>query len=189
MPAASCVDRARTPGGTRTVAAVHRLLARTRIRFAQPRPELLDISMALLLLKLGDCCRGVNSMIFSSLDSTRRGVGRPTVRLNAELLCVLRVQSLPSTKLHRLGTNDAVDGGSAEKVIQNIDANVPAGSAHRYTGADQVLQRCVAKRRECGSDVRRFSEVADTIRAEVHDHRPNDRVFHPRDADRFANAV
>src|SRR6266498_3353598 len=33
-------------------------------------------------------------------------------RLNAELLGVLRVQSLPAAELHRLGTNDAADGGS-----------------------------------------------------------------------------
>src|SRR5439155_9273442 len=56
--------------------------------------------------------------------STLRGVGRPVERFNAELLCVLGVQSLPA-EFHRLGTNDAADGGSAEKVIQHIEANVP----------------------------------------------------------------
>src|SRR5262245_62825430 len=59
-------------------------------------------------------CR-VNSMGFSSLDSTLRGVGRPTGGLNAELLCVLGVQSLPATELHRLGANDAAEGGSTER--------------------------------------------------------------------------
>src|SRR5213595_2443801 len=58
--------------------------------------------------------------------------------LNAELLCVLRVQSLPSAELHRLGTNDAADGGSAEQVIQNIEANVPPGSTHRDEAAIDV---------------------------------------------------
>src|SRR5262249_30254230 len=38
---------------------------------------------------------------------------------------------LPAAELHRLGTNDAADGGSAEKVIQHIEANVPPGSTHR----------------------------------------------------------
>src|SRR5437773_12245286 len=58
--------------------------------------------------------------------------------LNGELLCVLGVQSLPATELHRLGTNDAADGGSAEKVIQNIEANVPPGSTHRDETAIDV---------------------------------------------------
>src|SRR5947199_5784340 len=58
--------------------------------------------------------------------------------LNAELLCVLRVQSLPAAELHRLGTNDAADGGSAEQVIQNIEANVPPGSTHRDEAAIDV---------------------------------------------------
>src|SRR2546422_5839991 len=67
-------------------------------------------------------------MGFPSLDST----------LNAELLCVLRVQSLPASELHRLGTNDAAEGGSAEQVIQNIEAKVPAGSTHRDEAAIDV---------------------------------------------------
>src|SRR5439155_18275057 len=70
--------------------------------------------------------------------STLRGVGRPACRFNAELLCVLGVQSLPVTELHRLGTNEAADGGSAEKVIQHIEANVPSGSTHRDEAAIDV---------------------------------------------------
>src|SRR5207249_680103 len=64
----------------------------------------------------------------SSFDST----------LNAELLCVLRVQSLPASELHRLGTDDAADGGSAEQVIQNVEADVPPGSTHRDEAAIDV---------------------------------------------------
>jgi hypothetical protein len=66
----------------------------------------------------------------SSHASTLRGVGRPTGGLNAELLCVLGVQSLPAAELHRLAANDAADGSSAEKAIQNIETNVPPGSTH-----------------------------------------------------------
>src|SRR5438034_316329 len=55
----------------------------------------------------------------------------------AELLCILRVQSLPA-ELHRLRTNDAAEGGSAEQVIQNIEANVPPGSTHRNEAAIDV---------------------------------------------------
>src|SRR6266480_2518544 len=65
--------------------------------------------------------------VFPSLDST----------LNAELLCILRAQSLPA-ELHGRGTNDAAEGGSAEQVIQHIEANVPPGSAHRDVAAIDV---------------------------------------------------
>src|SRR5213079_398756 len=40
--------------------------------------------------------------------------------------------------LHRLRTNDAAEGGSAEQVIQNIEANVPPGSTHRDEAAIDV---------------------------------------------------
>src|SRR5436190_20570797 len=70
--------------------------------------------------------------------STLRGGGRPVGRFNAELLCVLGIQSLPAAELHRLGTNDAAEGGSAEKVIQHIEANVPPGSTHRDEAAIDV---------------------------------------------------
>src|SRR2546421_12635573 len=58
-------------------------------------------------------------------------------RLNAELLGVLRVQSLPA-ELHGLATNDAAEGSSAEQVIENIEANVPPGSTHRDEAAIDV---------------------------------------------------
>src|SRR2546425_10967724 len=74
--------------------------------------------------------------------SRLRGVGRAAGGLDAELLCVLGVQSLPAAELHRLATNDAADGSSAEKLIQNIETNVPPGSAHRDEAAvDVVPQR------------------------------------------------
>ena len=57
------------------------------------------------------------------------GLRRPVGRFNTELLRVLRVQPLPA-ELHGLGADDAADGSSAQKVIQNIEANVPPGRAH-----------------------------------------------------------
>jgi hypothetical protein len=39
------------------------------------------------------------------------------------------MQSLP-VKFHGLGTDDAAEGLTAEKPIQNIETNVPPGSAH-----------------------------------------------------------
>src|SRR5947208_5064002 len=58
------------------------------------------------------------------------GLRRPVGRFNTELLGVLRVQPLPAAELHGLGADDASNGSSAEKVIQNIETNVPPGSAH-----------------------------------------------------------
>src|SRR6202011_5537093 len=67
---------------------------------------------------------------------------RPVGRFNTELLGVLRVQPLPAAELHRLSTNDAADGSSAEKAIQNIETNVPPGSTHCDVAAiDAVPQR------------------------------------------------
>src|SRR6266851_6126900 len=57
---------------------------------------------------------------------------------NTELLGVLGVQPLPAAELHRLGTNDAADGGSAEQVIQNIETDVPPGRTHRDEAAIDV---------------------------------------------------
>src|ERR1700675_3329895 len=66
----------------------------------------------------------------SSLDSRFLSrLRRPVRRFNPELLGVLRIQSLPA-ELHGLGADNAADGSSAEKVIQNIETNVPSGSAH-----------------------------------------------------------
>src|SRR5947208_1786877 len=62
----------------------------------------------------------------------------PTGGLNTELRCVLRVQSLPAAELHGVGADDAADGSSAEKVIQNIETNVPPGSTHRDKAAIDV---------------------------------------------------
>src|SRR5437773_3853479 len=58
--------------------------------------------------------------------------------LNSELLCVLGVQSLPAGELHHRGTNDAAEGGSAQQVIQHIEANVPPGSTHGDEAAIDV---------------------------------------------------
>src|ERR1017187_7184487 len=67
---------------------------------------------------------------------------RPVGRFHTELLGVLRVQPLPAAELHRIGPDNAADGSSAEKAIQNIETNVPAGSTHRDEAAiDVVPQR------------------------------------------------
>src|SRR6266567_6051717 len=61
---------------------------------------------------------------------------------HTELLGVLRVQPLPAAELHRVATSDAADGSSAEKVIQNIETNVPArGTPRDEASIDVVPQR------------------------------------------------
>src|SRR5258708_24527165 len=55
---------------------------------------------------------------------------RPVGRFNTELLGVLRIQPLPAAELHGVEANHAADRSSAEKMIQNIEANVPPGCAH-----------------------------------------------------------
>src|SRR5215472_9121252 len=67
-------------------------------------------------------CHLVDSGLLSRL-------GRPVGRSNFELLCVFSVQPLPTGGLDRLSPGDAADGISAEKPIENIESNVPAGGA------------------------------------------------------------
>src|ERR1043166_2851512 len=56
---------------------------------------------------------------------------RPVVSFKTELLGILRDQPLPTLQLHRVAAEDAADGIFAEKAIQNIKSNVPAGGAPR----------------------------------------------------------
>src|SRR5215472_8061237 len=55
---------------------------------------------------------------------------RPIGTFNTELLGVLRVQPLPVSELHRLRADHAAERRSAEKVIQDIETNMPPGSTH-----------------------------------------------------------
>src|SRR3954463_4899907 len=56
--------------------------------------------------------------------------GALTGGLDAELLCVLGVQSPPAAELHRVAAGDAADGRSAEEAGQDAERNVPPGGAH-----------------------------------------------------------
>src|SRR3984957_281674 len=52
------------------------------------------------------------------------------------------MQPLPAAELHHRGADNAADGSSAEKAIQNIETNVPPGSTHCDEAAiDVVPQR------------------------------------------------
>ncbi len=62
--------------------------------------------------------------------STLDGSGGPARSFDTELPGVFRIEPLPAPELHRIATNDAANGGSAEKMIQHIETNVPSGSTH-----------------------------------------------------------
>src|SRR5262245_5524975 len=66
------------------------------------------------------------------------GSGVCSAPFDAELLGVLRVQSLPAAELHGLEADDAAYGRSAEQVIQHVQADVPSGRAHRNVAAIDV---------------------------------------------------
>src|SRR5690348_10138782 len=75
--------------------------------------------------------RAVGAWFCAPLASRRLShLSRPVGRFHTELLGVLRVQPLPAGELHGLTGNDAAEGGSAKKPIQNIETNVPPGSPH-----------------------------------------------------------
>src|SRR5690348_11396692 len=81
----------------------------------------------------------------------------PTGSFDTELLRVFRVQPLPAFELHGLRAHDAAERGSAEKMIQNVEAKVPSGSAHCNVLAGDVgpqrQARTTAERLELPSDV------------------------------------
>src|SRR5215831_16840100 len=93
-------------------------------------------------------CAGNNSFLLlfngsrivcHSLDSRLLiRLRRPAGWFDAELLGVLGVQSLPAAEFHGFRANHAADGSSAEKVVQNIETNVPPGSAHGDVGPANV---------------------------------------------------
>src|SRR6266511_3888088 len=88
-------------------------------------------------------CR-VDSMMSFLAPSRLWGVGRPTGGLNAELVCVLGVQSLPAAELHGLGADDASNGLTGEKPRSMLCQSVrrvplPRGSSsHRRSLPPQL---------------------------------------------------
>src|SRR5437899_5721783 len=71
----------------------------------------------------------------------------PAGSLDAKLLRVLGVQSLPAVELQRVAGNDAANGISAEQPVQDIEADVPPGSTHGDVTAIDVgpqRQPCAA---------------------------------------------
>src|SRR3984893_17446314 len=81
----------------------------------------------------------------SSYASTLRGIGRPTGGLNAELLYVLGVQSLPAAELHGLGADDASNRLTREEPLKDVEADVPARGAPRDEAAIDVVPQSQAR--------------------------------------------
>src|SRR5437588_4535176 len=67
------------------------------------------------------------------------GIGRPVRPFNAELLCVLGVQSLPAAELHGLGADHASNRLTREEPLKNVEADVPARVAPRDEAAIDVM--------------------------------------------------
>ncbi len=59
--------------------------------------------------------------------------------LDAELLGVLGVESLPAFEFHGLGANDTSKRLAREKPIQHVQAEVPTGGAHRNVSTVDVV--------------------------------------------------
>src|SRR5438309_7275794 len=96
----------------------------------------LALGVVLVATRAGFC--RVDSMGFFLPRFNASGRWAANRGLNAELLCVLRVQPLPA-ELHRVATSDAADGSSAEKAIQNIETNVPARGTPRDEASIDVV--------------------------------------------------
>src|SRR6266536_3310285 len=101
-------------------------------------------------------CR-VDSMDCSSLECSRRWL--PTRGLDAELLCVLGVQSLPAAELHGIGADHASNGSSGQEPIQHVEADVPAGGAHR----NEIAVDVVPKRQPRAAGSQRLELPADVL--------------------------
>ena len=126
-PSAKSTDRelmskAREESNVRPTQGVHHFLPITSavggmmaLRTVRQLPRQPQVAVCLSIRSDGFMVRAPDPRILSRL---RRHLGV----FNTELLGVLRVQPLPAVELHRLATNDAADGSSAEKAIQNIES-------------------------------------------------------------------
>src|SRR5215831_20474851 len=134
----------------------------------------------------------VDSIGFILHVSTLRGGGRPTGGLNAELLCVLGVQSLPAAERHGLGADDASNRLIREEPLKDVEADVPARGTPRDKAALDVVPereaRATAERFELPPEVvatpavlehsRRLGPLHGGLR-DLRRRRPDRRELHP----------
>src|SRR5690242_16885597 len=74
-----------------------------------------------------------------------RRLRRPVGLLDPELPGVFGVQSLPAAEPHRVTASKAADRSSFEKVIHDIESNVPHGGTHRDEAAIDGGPQCKAR--------------------------------------------
>src|SRR4029077_13109179 len=86
----------------------------------------------------------------------------PAGRLDAELLRVLGVQSLPAAELHGVWADDASNRVAREEPFQHIEADMPAGRAHGDVSTVDVVPES-----EPGTAAERLQFPADVISTPV----------------------
>src|SRR5215475_6310326 len=97
--------------------------------------------------------------------------------LNAKLLGVLSVQSLPSAELHRVGADDASDGVAGEKPIQHVQADVPPGSAHCDEAAIDVGPQRQTRAAPKGFELPSHVETTPLVLEQLRSIRSSDSCF------------
>src|SRR5262245_53957271 len=89
--------------------------------------------------RAGFCSVDSIGVLLLTTLSALRGVGRCTGRLNAELLGVLAVQSLPAAELHDICPGDTSNHLACEQPHEYVEADVPTRSTHRYEATVDVV--------------------------------------------------
>src|SRR5436309_640415 len=90
------------------------------------------------------------------------GPRRPAGQLDAELLGVLGVQSLPAAELHGVRADHASNRCTGQGPIEHVEADVPSGGAHRDEPTIDVVPQ-----RESGAAALRLQLPADVLSAPV----------------------
>src|SRR4030095_15400276 len=83
--------------------------------------------------------------------------------LDAELPCILGMQTLPAAEFHGVGADDASDGLAGESAIEHIETDVPARGAH----GDEIAVDVVPEREPRAAARERFQLPSDVLSAPV----------------------
>src|SRR4051794_5694425 len=81
----------------------------------------------------------------STFSCFRPRGSRPVRALNAELLRILGVQSLPAAELQRVDADHAANRLTGKKSLEHVEADMPAGGSHRYESTIDVVPQCQAR--------------------------------------------
>src|SRR5262245_58173739 len=92
-----------------------------------------------------------------------RFLSRQPGRCDAELLRILGVQSLEAADLHGIGPDDPSEGLTGEVAIQHVEADVPAGGAHRDESALDVGPQRQARAAAGGFELPAHVEAAPVV--------------------------